>query len=79
MISCAYRAFFETVNSESTVCGPSEDYLDLVQFKECTRDVKAQPSEKKEDVQVLVSVFFLSYSDTDPKRLTTFSGKKIYP
>ena len=44
MESCANRAFLETVNSESTVCGPSEDHPgdeDLVQLKECTRAVRA--------------------------------------
>ena len=44
MESCANRAFSETVNSESTACGPSYDYPgdeDLVQLNECTRDVKA--------------------------------------
>ena len=44
MESCANRAFLETVNSESTVCGPSEDYPgdeDLFQLKECTRAVRA--------------------------------------
>ena len=40
MESCANRAFLETVNSERTVCGPSEDYPgdeDLVR----TRAVRA--------------------------------------
>ena len=37
-------ALLETVNSESSACGPSYDYPDdegLVQLKDCTRDVRA--------------------------------------
>ena len=58
--SCAYRAFLETVNSASTACGPSYDYPeDLVQLKECTRDLERQLFfffREKFDIQVLVSV-----------------------
>ena len=78
-------ACLKTVNSESTVCGPSEDYPggeDLFQLKEGTRDARAHLasfafSAKKIDVQVLVSVFFLIYSDTDPGTASTFSEKNL--
>ena len=57
MKSCAYRAFLETVNSESAVCGPSKDYPGdehLVQLKECTRDVRAKTTRRSS-----ISVSFL--------------------
>ena len=44
MESCAYKVFLETVNSESTVGGSSDEYPgdeDLIQPKECTRDLRA--------------------------------------
>ena len=63
MESCAYKVFSETVNSESTVCGSSDEYPgdeDLIQPKECTRDLRAHLASfgfflaKKIDVQVLI-------------------------
>ena len=67
-----------------TACGPSDDYPgdeDPVQLKECTRDARANLASfffrEKIDVQVLVSVFFVTSSDTDPGT-STFPRKSIH-
>ena len=44
MASCTYRTLLETLNRENGACGPRIDFPDdedLVQLKDCSRDVTA--------------------------------------